>query len=138
MTTHQEAPPTVVDPNRPHAMNEFWCAAFNAGDIPALMSTYEPDAILVPGPGAEPLQGHDAIAASLCSLVGLGATGSFIPRHWLVQDDIAFSSVAFSLLGGTDPDGNPVEVHGVTTEVLRRQTDGTWKYVIDHPFGGSD
>ena len=138
MTTHQRVPSlTNLDPDRPHAMNEFWCAAFNAGDLAALLSTYEPDALLVPGPGAAPLQGHDAIAASLRALVDLGATGSFTPRHWLVQDDIAFSSVSFTLAGGTDADGNPVEVHGVTTEVLRRQENGSWKYVIDHPFGGS-
>jgi ketosteroid isomerase-like protein len=59
MTIYQETLSTTdLDPDRPHAMNEFWCAAFNAGDIAALMSTDEPDALLVCGPGAEPLHGH--------------------------------------------------------------------------------
>jgi hypothetical protein len=25
-----------------------------------------------------------------------------------------------------------------TTEVVRRQPDGSWLYIIDHPFGASD
>ncbi|WP_375489300.1 YybH family protein [uncultured Jatrophihabitans sp.] len=131
-------PATDLDPNRPNALNEFWRDAFNAGDLATLMSTYEPDALIVPGPGAEPLRGHDAIAGALQRFLGLGGTLSFTPRHWLVSGDIAFSSCAFTMDGGTDAEGNPVDLRGVTAEVLRRQPDGSWKYLIDHPFGGSD
>jgi ketosteroid isomerase-like protein len=138
MTTDLRTPSPKLDPNRPHALNDFWRDAFNAGDLAALMSTYEDGAIIVPGPGADPLHGHDAIADALSSFLALGGTLRYTPRHWLVQDDIAFSSIAFTLDGGTSADGNRVDLHGITTEVLRRQADGTWKYVIDHPFGGSD
>ena len=138
MTTHLQARSTDLDPNRPHALNEQWRDAFNAGDLPALMATYEPDALIVPGPGAEPLQGHAAIEGALTWFLGLGGKLRFTPRHWLVQDDIAFSSIAFTMNGGADADGNPFDLHGITSEVLRRQTDGTWKYVIDHPFGCAD
>lgn len=47
------------------------------------------------------------------------------------------ASIAFTLDGGTDGDGNAVDLRGVTSELLRRQADGSWKYVIDHPFGAS-
>ena len=137
MTTDLAAQAIDLDPNRPHALNELWRDAFNDGDLAALMATYEPDAIIVPGPDAEPLQGHDAIAAALSWFLSLRGTLHFTPRHWLVQGDIAFSSIAFAMTGGTDSDGDPVDLHGITSEVLRRQTDGSWKYVIDHPFGGS-
>jgi hypothetical protein len=26
---------------------------------------------------------------------------------------------------------------GTTAEVVRRQADGTWRYLIDNPFGGA-
>ena len=136
MTTTPHAP-TSLDTDRPHSLNEHWRDAFNAGDLTALMSTYEPDALIVPGPGADPLQGHDAIRAALEWFLALGGTLRFTPRHWLVQGDIAFSSIDFVMDGGTDADGNPVDLRGTTSEVLRRQDDGRWKYVIDHPFGGS-
>jgi ketosteroid isomerase-like protein len=130
--------PTAVDPTLPHALNQRWCDAFNAGDLPALMATYEPDAVIVPGPGAEPLRGHDAIEAALTWFLSLGGTLRFTPRFWLEQGDLALSSIAFTMDGGTDAEGHPVDLYGVTSEVLRRQPDGSWKYAVDHPFGGSD
>jgi ketosteroid isomerase-like protein len=30
-----------------------------------------------------------------------------------------------------------VDVQGASAEVIRRQPDGTWRYVIDHPFGAA-
>jgi len=36
---------------------------------------------------------------------------------------------------GTDPNGQPVTIAGNSTEVVRRQPDGTWLFVIDHPQG---
>jgi ketosteroid isomerase-like protein len=40
----------------------------------------------------------------------------------------------WTLTGGTDPDGNPVELSGRATEVLRRQDNGSWLVVIDDPW----
>jgi uncharacterized protein (TIGR02246 family) len=122
----------------PHQLNQQWCDAFNAGDLPRLMEMYEPHAVLVPGPGAEPLHGHRAIEAALRGFVALGGRLSFTPRHWLVQGDLALASIAFVMNGGHDGEGNPIELRGVTAEVLRRHADGNWKYVVDHPFGGAD
>jgi ketosteroid isomerase-like protein len=65
---------------RPEDINRRWAEAFNARDIPALLDLYEPDAVLVPSPGAEPVVGHDAIHAALARLVGLGGTITFEPR----------------------------------------------------------
>ena len=38
-------------------------------------------------------------------------------------------------LDGTAPDGSPLELSARTAEVVRRQPDGSWLYVIDHAFG---
>ena len=92
---------------------------------------------MVPGPGAEPLQGHEAIAESLRPLVGLGETGSFTGTGWSRTVSRSATSLSYWSVAPT-PRATPPEVHGVTTEVLRRRADGTWEYVIDHPFGGSD
>jgi ketosteroid isomerase-like protein len=99
---------------------------------------YEPDAVLVPGPGAPPLQGHEAIEGALRGFLSMGGKLRFTPRHWFPNGNLALGSIAFAMDGGHDPDGNPVDLRGVTSEVVRRQPDNTWKYVIDHPFGGND
>jgi ketosteroid isomerase-like protein len=127
----------MTDPLSPGAVNEQWRDAFNAGDLPRLMTMYEPHAVLVPGPDVEPLQGHAAIEAALGGFLALGGQITFAPRYWIVQGDLALGSIAFTLEGGRDRDGAPVELRGTTAEVVRRQTDGSWKYVVDHPFGGA-
>jgi ketosteroid isomerase-like protein len=122
---------------RPEDINRRWAEAFNARDIPALLDLYESDAVLVPAPGAEPVVGHDAIQATLARLVGLGGTITFEPRYWLRHGDIAMGSIAFRLQPPAEQAQQPPSVSAATTEVIRRQPDGSWKYVIDHPFGAS-
>jgi ketosteroid isomerase-like protein len=38
-------------------------------------------------------------------------------------------------LQGTGADGKPVDMTGQSVEVARRQADGSWRYVIDAPWG---
>ena len=36
---------------------------------------------------------------------------------------------------GTGPDGEPVQLASRNADVLRRQSDGSWRFVIDNPWG---
>jgi ketosteroid isomerase-like protein len=36
---------------------------------------------------------------------------------------------------GTAPDGETVWLEAKNADVLRRQADGTWRFVIDNPWG---
>jgi ketosteroid isomerase-like protein len=121
----------------PEEINIRWGEAFNAADIPALLELYEPGAVLIPAPGAEPVSGLDAIEASLRWLAGTGGKLTYQPRFWLQNGDLAMGRIDFRLSGGAGPDGSPIDLAGGTAEVARRQPDGTWKYVFDHPFGAS-
>ena len=121
----------------PEEINIRWDEAFNAADIPALLELYEPGAVLIPGPGAEPVSGLDAIEASLRWLAGTGGKLSYQPRYWLRNGDLAMGRIDFRLSGGAAPGASPIDLRGGTAEVARRQPDGTWKYVFDHPFGAS-
>jgi len=38
-------------------------------------------------------------------------------------------------LSGIGPDGKAVSLRGKATDVLRQQSDGTWRIVIDNPWG---
>lgn len=121
---------------QPAQINAFWTEACNAGDIAAMLALYEPTAVVVPGPGAQPVSGLEAIEHALRWLVGLRATITYEPRYWLEQGDLAMGSIEWRLAGGTDPEGRPVDMTAVTAEVARRQPDGGWKYVFDHAFAG--
>ena len=52
----------------------------------------------------------------------------------LEASDLALVIGAWSFTG-TGPDGKPVTLSAKSADVLRRQADGTWRFVIDNPWG---
>ena len=55
-------------------------------------------------------------------------------KRVLQASDLALVTTEWSF-SGTGPDGSPVNMASKSADVLRRQDDGTWKFVIDNPWG---
>jgi uncharacterized protein (TIGR02246 family) len=122
---------TETSPSQIHREFE---AAFNAGDEEALLALYEPEAAFVAGPG-QVLTDKDALRAALQQFLALKGQIKLESKFEAQSGDLALLINDWKLTGGTGPDGKPVEMSGRTTEVVRRQPDGRWIYVIDNPFG---
>ena len=118
----------------PEQMHGLFEQAFNAGDIESLMALYEPDAVLVPQPGAV-AEGTAAIRESLRWFLDRGGRIALDTKLVLRSGDLAFLANRWKLTGATMPDGSPAELGAATAEVARRQPDGTWLYVIDNAWG---
>jgi ketosteroid isomerase-like protein len=52
----------------------------------------------------------------------------------LEVDDLALVVGEWSF-SGTAPDGEPMTLAAKNADVLRRQADGSWRFVIDNPWG---
>lgn len=117
----------------PRDVQSQWARAFNAGDIQGLMALYASDACLVPQPG-QPVQGHGAIREALQAFLALGAKIELAPDYVLETGDTALLRGRWQL-SGRGPDGQPLAMSGRSSEVVRKQADGSWVYVIDHPYG---
>lgn len=107
---------------------------FNGRDMEGLLDLYEADAVFVRGPG-DNVSGRAAIREALQEFLDTGGQISFRTLHEVKQGDIALLSNEYTLQG-IDADGEPFRISGKTSEVLRRQPDGRWLYIIDHPAGG--
>lgn len=107
--------------------------AFNTNDLEALVALYEPDAILVPQPGTI-VQGHTAIRESLEGFLVLGRTITMDTTYAPEAGELELLRGSWTLTG-TGADGSPLTMAGKSTEVVRRQPDGRWLKVIDHPYG---
>jgi len=118
----------------PEQMHRVFEEAFNAGDLDALMALYEPDAALVPQPGAV-AEGTAAIRDALTWFLDRRGRITLDTKLVLRVGDLAYLANRWSLSGGTMPDGSPAELGATTAEVARRQPDGTWLYVIDNAWG---
>jgi uncharacterized protein (TIGR02246 family) len=127
----EDGPMSERAPVETHALFQ---KAFNAGDIQGLMALYEPNAILIPQPGAPPITGTYAIRSALQGFLALKGKVDLQTKYVVLHGDIALLRSAWRLTG-TGPDGKAVEMSHGSTEVVRRQPDGSWRYIIDHPFG---
>jgi len=117
----------------PQDVDREFAAALNSGDIDALVALYEPKASLTPQPGTT-VTGTAAIREALLAFVNMKPHITLSPRVVSQVDDIALVTAQWQL-SATGPDGKPAHMDGRSVEILRRQSDGTWRFVIDEPFG---
>lgn len=119
---------------RPEHFHQTYAEAFNSGRVEPLLSLYEPDASLVPSPN-EIVTGHVAVGEALSQFQAVGEMTAQT-RYCIQSGDVALASASWRI-HGTGPDGQPIEVQGTSADLPRRQPDGRWLLVVDHPFGGS-
>ena len=105
----------------------------NTGNMDALMSLYEPDAAFASQPGAL-VHGPAAVRASLGAFIAMQGTLDLKVTRVLEAGGLAFVAGVWSFTG-TGPDGKAVTLTGRNGDVLRRQADGSWRFVIDNPWG---
>jgi uncharacterized protein (TIGR02246 family) len=117
----------------PESMNAAFAAAVSSGEVDRVLALYEPDALLAPRPG-ERARGTREIRSALEALLALGGTMESRNVYCMQVGDIALLQGEWRLVA-TTPDGSPLELTSRTAEVVRRQPDGTWLYVVDHAFG---
>jgi uncharacterized protein (TIGR02246 family) len=106
-----------------------------AGDLDAVLDLYEPDAVFVPQPGSA-VTGREAIRDALRPFLALRPEMTGEVGKVLRSGDVALVANRWSLTG-TGPDGDPVELSGVSADVLRRRSDGRWAIAVDDPWGGA-
>jgi ketosteroid isomerase-like protein len=119
----------------PDQLHPLFLAAFNRGDLDAILALYEPQASLVPQPGLV-TQGQDANGQALQQFLALKGQMSMTTSFAIPNGDLALLRSQWSLIG-TGPDGKRIELGGRSIEIARRQPNGEWLFVIDHPFGAS-
>ena len=114
----------------PEQIHRRFAEAFNRGDLDALCALYEPAGVLVTGRG--PVEGVAAIReiyrgvlethpAIELETLGASRSGTLALLHgkWVMR--------------GTGTDGTRFQREGRNSEVVRRQPDGRWLFVIDRP-----
>lgn len=109
----------------PEQIHPLFESAFNRGDVEALLALYESNAVIVAG--GQPATGHDAIRGALTAFVAGGAQIKLETRSAIETED------GLAVLHGAWTIGPPLSSEGISSEVVRRQADGSWLYIIDIP-----
>jgi uncharacterized protein (TIGR02246 family) len=114
----------------PEDCDRLFGEAVNAGDAAAVAALYENDGVLVLE--GDTFQGPDAIRGFLDAMIAAQTRITMNVTRVLSAGDVAvvYNDWHMSVAGA---DGQRAESSGKAIEVVRRQSDGTWKYVIDDP-----
>jgi uncharacterized protein (TIGR02246 family) len=114
----------------PEDLDPTFTKAFNAGDTDTVGALYDPGAAFVL-PGGEVIEGLEAIGQAMKEFLTMQPHIDLQTKSILRSGDTALVLSSWTLQG-TGPDG-PIEMAGHSRVVLRQQTDGTWRMVIDDP-----
>jgi|GEM_PF-108801 len=115
----------------PAELYRLFAERASAGDLEGLVDLYEDGATFV-GPDGEHATGVSTIRERLRNL--LAAAPLIAPlghQSTVMTDDVALFSNRWQMTFGSDE--SAPTMNGSSTEVARRQSDGSWRYVIDHP-----
>lgn len=130
----QKAPAAAGMPRTPEDCDRLFGERVNAGDVEGVVALYEPNATLVRQDGS-PATGTDAIRAELSVL------GTMKPHITMNVTNTLTGGGDVAVLyddwiaTGVDASGKPTTLSGRAVEVVRRQADGTWRFVVDAPNG---
>jgi uncharacterized protein (TIGR02246 family) len=105
----------------------------NTGNLDALMTLYEPEAAFASQPGSL-AHGLSGVRESLAGFIAMKGKLDLTVTRVLETSDLALVVGVWSFTG-TGPNGDPVKLTGHNADVLRRQADGSWRFVIDNPWG---
>jgi len=118
----------------PKELHQMFAKAMTDGDVEAIMALYEPESALVP-PGSA---SSDAIKTTDGKRDLLTGFAAMSPAMTMETETIEVGDLALMFgswaLEAKGPDG-PMSMTGTSAEVARRQSDGSWLLVIDHPNG---
>jgi uncharacterized protein (TIGR02246 family) len=116
----------------PAEIHTLFRHAFNLGDVEALIALYEPNAVLVVD-GKE-LIGHESIRTTLESFVARRGRMTLETRAVVEsQHGLAVPHGDWAIEPPTGM-GTEIATRSLSTEVVPKQPDGTWLFVIDSPY----
>jgi uncharacterized protein (TIGR02246 family) len=135
MQRHHETAATENAPETAEDCDRLFGERLNAGDVDGLVALYEPNATLMRQDGSAAI-GTAAIRTEFAGFVEARPQITMNVVHVSTSgEDVALLHNEWHLTAA-GRDGKPVVARGSAVEVVRRQSDGTWRFAIDEPWGG--
>lgn len=123
-------------PRTPSAVLDLFVGFVHEAQLDAALSLYEPGAVMIEKPGRT-ARGTDEIRAALRSLIDSRVRLSIRVSQVIQAGDIAFVVSAWSVAAPGDEAAGAELARGEGTDVMRCQPDGSWRFVIDNPYGAA-
>jgi ketosteroid isomerase-like protein len=116
-----------------HAV-ELLDRAFNDGDLEAVLSFYEESAVVIAAEPLRELRGSAELRSFFAEAIRSNQVAKQMKTRVIEVDGIALFFSRWSLSAKNNGSDMNTQIF-IATSVFRRQSDGTWKILIDNPFG---
>jgi uncharacterized protein (TIGR02246 family) len=136
--SNDEANAKFIPAYKPEDCDRLLMEAMERGDIETTIALYEPEAVLFTEAG-DLLKGRDAIRRHNEEFISLKTKTTIHKIETTISGDgsIATTRMKCTSTFLDSKSGDQVRLQTSTLEVVRKQSDGTWRFVIDDPFGGT-
>ncbi len=116
----------------PKQCDDLFARNIEAGNVEAVVALYEPKACLLLESGTI-ARGTRAIRKAISMFAAMKPKFRMNVRRIVkAGDDLAVLYNDWSL-SAARPDGTRFTESGKATEIVRRQRDGTWRFIVDDP-----
>lgn len=122
-----------MNESEPDDVHRTYMEAINTGNIDSLISLYESDACFVLQPG-QIVNGVENIHKIHKNFINMNGKMDAKVKRVIKTKNLALVITDWSFTG-TGTDGQPVHLVSSATDVMRKQSDGTWRIIIDNPWG---
>ncbi|WP_159025725.1 DUF4440 domain-containing protein [Aquimarina sp. Aq78] len=107
--------------------------AFQNKDIQAVMTSYEPNAVVVFEPEA-PISDARVLQEMFTKMSMVNPVFTYSGHEVFITGNIA-THIAPWKMTAKAPDGTEIKQSGLSVAVLRKQKDGKWLMILDNPHG---
>jgi ketosteroid isomerase-like protein len=121
-----------MDKTKPEEVILSYVRHINNSDLETIMSLYDSNAAMAVQPG-QLIYGHEQIRQKYQSFLGKVKFDTHIKRVISTSDTALV--IGNWTINGTGPDGKPLDLSGTATDILRKQSDGTWLVIVDNLWG---
>ena len=104
-------------------------------DVDGALGCFDAEAVYIPTLGTV-VKGTAEIRKGLEVLCGMKPNLQAKRSRAFEVGDLA-SWVDEWTLHATMPDGTMLDMTGVSSDIMKRQRDGTWAYLVDNPYGAA-
>jgi len=115
--------------NNPEEVHATLANAFNTGDVNTVLSMYDVTGIIVPEPG-KPVSGKENFEEAIKGILSIKGKMDIKTVYCIQTGDMALGRSEWSIT-----DNGEVKISAKGIEVMKQQTDGSWKVLFDHAFG---
>ena len=122
---------------KPEDCDRLLIQAMESGDLETTVGLYEPEAVLFTESGD--LVKIDEIQKHNQEFIALKTKTNIEKIEAVMSGDgtLATTRMKCATVYKDPKTGKEVTMHTNSLEVVRKQPDGTWRFVIDDPFGGN-